>query len=133
MRRYRLIYVLCFIIILSILFQDNIVNAEKNDWTQFRLNKENNPVIKNDSINKYIDKISTNNEIRSTPVVVDDKIFVGNHDSGELSAYNIETGRLLWKNEAPNWVHSEIIHVNDRLFVGYGNRFVQENGIRGTG
>lgn len=110
------------------------VRADEYQWNQYRLNPNNNAVIKNDILNDdLVEKINTNNEVRSTPVVVGENIFIGNHESGEISAYNLTTGELLWENQAPNWIHSEIIYVNKQLFVGYGNRFMQENGMRGTG
>src|SRR5699024_660067 len=60
-------------------------------------------------------------------------MFVGNHNSGDLFAFNVLTGEKLWQNKAPNWVHSEMIYHDGRVFVGFGNRFFQDNGIRGTG
>lgn len=124
------IFLLFFICIIL----PDLVSAETNDdWTQYRFNTKNNPVIKNDSLEQVESVISTDDEIRSTPVVVGNRVFVGNHNSGNLYAFDLETGKLLWQNEAPNWVHSEMIYVNNQLFVGYGNRFPRENEIRGTG
>src|SRR5699024_2274248 len=111
------------------------VQAAEAEWNQYRENSSNNPVIENDQLDANIQKnIRTKNEVRSTPVIIEDRIFGGNHDTGELSAFNLETGELLWENQAPNWVHSEMIYVDDQIFVGYGNRSMQdESGIRGTG
>lgn len=111
------------------------VQAAEVEWNQFRENSANNPVLENDQLEKNLrNKIETKNEVRSTPVIIEDRIFVGNHDTGELSAFDLETGDLLWENQAPNWVHSEMIYVDDQIFVGYGNRSMQdEGGIRGTG
>src|SRR5699024_810525 len=67
------------------------------------------------------------------PVIVNNNLFIGNHDTGELFAFDVTTGEELWKNKAPNWVHSEMIYQNGLVYVGYGNRFFQENGVRGTG
>lgn len=126
--------ILFLIPIIMIFVNPILISAEnENDWTQFRLNSKNNPVIKNNSLKEINSIISTDDEVRSTPVIVGNKMFVGNHDSGYIYAFNIETGEELWRNQAPNWVHSEVIYVNNKLFVGYGNRFAQPNLIRGTG
>lgn len=105
----------------------------QRDWTQYRFNSSNNPVIDNNELDLFNQPIKTTNQIRSTPVVADNKVFVGNHKSGKLYAFNLNTGELLWKNQAPNWVHSEMIYVDGQLFVGYGNRYFQDSGLRGTG
>src|SRR5690625_4858085 len=128
MKTFMKIIIPVFIIYISI--NINFVNAEEDEWNQYRNNSKNNPVIKNYSLsNQFIDVLNTNNEIRSTPVISGENIYIGNHESGNISAYNLVTGELLWENQAPNWIHSEIIHTNNQLFVGYGNRFMQENGI----
>nr|WP_298412155.1 PQQ-binding-like beta-propeller repeat protein [uncultured Halomonas sp.] len=101
-------------------------------WTQYRLNPKNNPVVTNDALSGIASVFTTDNQVRSTPVVVGNRIYVGNHNSGDLQAFNLESGERLWKNRAPNWVHSEMILADDRLFVGYGNRFYQDEQIRGT-
>lgn len=104
-----------------------------DEWTQYRLNTENNPVFNSEGKKGSYDlKLKTENEIRSTPVVVGDNVYIGNHKSGDIYSYNLESGKLNWKSKAPNWIHSEIIYVNDQLFVGYGNRFFQKDGTRGT-
>ncbi|MFC3018325.1 outer membrane protein assembly factor BamB family protein [Virgibacillus litoralis] len=74
----------------------------------------------------------TAEQIRATPVVAGDKMFVGNHNSGDLFAFDVKTGEKLWQNKAPNWVHSEMIYHDGKVFVGFGNRFFQGDGIRGT-
>lgn len=107
-----------FMILIIILFSGtHFASAISNDeWTQYRLNSKNNPVISNHK-GIFDTSLKTNNEIRSTPVVVDDRIYVGNHDSGDVSAYNLETGELKWHKQAPNWVHSEMIDVDGKIFV----------------
>ncbi|WP_181349242.1 PQQ-binding-like beta-propeller repeat protein [Thalassobacillus sp. CUG 92003] len=105
-----------------------------SDWTEYRLYDTNNPVFDSDDDIPPLpaQKFKTNDEIRSTPVVVGNRIFIGNHNTGDMFAYDILTGEKLWTNQAPNWIHSEMIYKNGTLFVGFGNRFFQENGIRGT-
>ncbi|TLS35156.1 PQQ-binding-like beta-propeller repeat protein [Pseudalkalibacillus caeni] len=105
-----------------------------NEWTQYRMNFNNNPVFSNEDSRIINSSFKTGDQIRSTPVVVGDNIFIGNHGSGDIYSYNIITGDLNWENKAPNWIHSEILNVNNKLYVGYGNRFYQKKGeLRGTG
>ncbi|WP_053070596.1 PQQ-binding-like beta-propeller repeat protein [Halomonas sp. PR-M31] len=108
------------------------VTEDSKTWPQYRLNPKNNPVVTNDALSGIASVFTTDNEVRSTPVVVGNRIYIGNHDSGNLQAFNLESGERLWKNRAPNWVHSEMIYADDQLFVGYGNRFYQDEQIRGT-
>ena len=71
--------------------------------------------------------------MRATPTITDGKMFVGNHDSGYLQAFDLASGEQLWQAQAPNWVHSEMVHREGSVMVGYGNRTMGEDGIRGTG
>src|SRR5699024_11266131 len=41
--------------------------------------------------------------------------------------------RKFGENKAPNWIHSEMIFHDGKVYVGMGNRFFQDDGIRGTG
>lgn len=102
------------------------------EWTQYRMNETNNPVF-NDAGGEPLDMTSflTDNEVRATPVVVGERLFVGNHESGELLAFDITSGERIWEAQAPNWVHSEMIFHEEKLYVGYGNRFFQEPELRG--
>ena len=124
------------LLLLIINFESDILYAEEfgpDEWSQFRINSENNPVFESESNGSLEDIIETDNEIRSTPVIVGNNMYIGNHESGDIYSYNIIEEKMNWKNTAPNWIHSEIIYMNDQLFVGYGNRHFQEDGTRGTG
>ncbi|RPF54177.1 PQQ-binding-like beta-propeller repeat protein [Aquisalibacillus elongatus] len=103
------------------------------EWNQYRLNSDKNAVFNSDESPLDFGQLQTAEQIRATPVVVGDKLFVGNHNSGDLFAFNLKSGEELWRNQAPNWIHSEMIYNNGKVFVGFGNRFFQDNGIRGTG
>ncbi|MDY0394129.1 PQQ-binding-like beta-propeller repeat protein [Virgibacillus halophilus] len=81
---------------------------------------------------EYVE-FQTEDEVRATPVIAENKLFIGNHNSGDLFAFDINTGKKIWQSKAPNWIHSEMIYNEGKVYVGYGNRFFQENGIRGTG
>src|SRR5699024_4940285 len=79
--------------------------------------------------------ITPANQVRATPVVADGKILVGNHESGVLQAFDLESGDQLWRAQAPNWVHSEMLYSQGRVFVGFGNRYYEPgaDGVRGSG
>jgi outer membrane protein assembly factor BamB len=127
-----------FLLLIAFFSCNNIGSAETfgpSEWTQFRLNPENNAVFQGE-FNRTLESmtIETNDEIRSTPVVVGDNVYIGNHNSGDIYSYNLIDKKMNWTSKAPNWIHSEIIYANDQLFVGYGNRFFNaESDTRGTG
>src|SRR5699024_4109324 len=91
-----------------------------------------NAVYENSNDSMHEKTYTTSNMVRSTPVIVSDRLFIGNHDSGELFAIDVNTGEKIWEEQAPNWIHSEMIYHDEKVFVGFGNRFFQDNGIRGT-
>ena len=110
-------------------------HAADGDWTQYRATPTNNTHVTSGVEEIFAGAIPTANEVRATPVVADGKVFVGSHGTGELQAFDLSTGALLWQAQAPNWVHSEMIHADGRVFVGFGNRFFGggPEGYRGTG
>ncbi|MGP4068751.1 outer membrane protein assembly factor BamB family protein [Halobacillus sp. B29] len=122
-------------LLLSFLLPVNVSAAVfgPDSWEQYRLNKTNNPVHGGSVDEAIRKKYPTDNQLRATPVVVNDTLYIGNHNTGSLQAFNVKSGERLWKSSAPNWVHSEMIYKDGVLFVGYGNRYYQENGNRGTG
>ncbi|WP_066172630.1 PQQ-binding-like beta-propeller repeat protein [Bacillus marinisedimentorum] len=106
-----------------------------DEWLEYRLKDDNNAVYQNEGTKPLEPRIfETEDEVRSTPVVADNKIFIGNHNTGGLFAYDVLSGDLLWETKLPNWIHSEAIYHDNTVYVGFGNRFYQKNnGIRGTG
>lgn len=131
----KIIFMVCTVIIISVSW---ITPAFAEDfgppeWTQYRLNSENNPVYHSGFDGVIEDVINTNDEIRSTPVIVGNTVFIGNHNTGDIFSYDLIDKKMNWQAQAPNWIHSEIIHANDQLFVGFGNRYFQADGTRGTG
>lgn len=124
------------VLVLILLFVPDNIFAKSfgpEEWTQYRMSTDNNAVFNNDSSPLDYQLYKTANEVRATPVIVGDKLFIGNHESGDLFAFDVKSGEKLWYNEAPNWIHSEMIYHDDMVYVGYGNRFFQDNGIRGDG
>ncbi|GGF31029.1 hypothetical protein GCM10010954_32740 [Halobacillus andaensis] len=127
--------ILILSLIVTFFIVPKISSAElgPTEWEQYRLYPDKNAVYTNEEVEPLKPKVfETNDEIRATPVVIDNRMFVGNHNSGDLFAFDLNSGEKLWENEAPNWIHSEMIFQDGQLYVGYGNRFFQDNGIRGT-
>lgn len=108
-------------------------------WTQYRMYPTNNAVYQNGAKALPSDQFRTGNQVRANPVVIGNRLYIGNHDGGGMFAFDIETGKTLWHDDnphfrhAPNWIHSDMIYVNGRIFVGYGNRFFKSATVRGTG
>lgn len=124
-----LIFITLFAVVLAACGKD----FGPEEWHQYRLSSDKNAVFNNKSEPLEYTVFETANEVRSTPVVVDNNLYIGNHDTGELFAFDIHSGEKLWENQAPNWIHSEMIYHDEKVYVGIGNRFFQDNGIRGTG
>lgn len=103
-----------------------------DSWPQYRYTATNNAVVSSGLEEIYTGEIATPHEVRATPTVVEGRMFVGNHDTGELQAYDLKTGNELWQGQAPNWVPSEMVYADGVVVVGLGNRFFSHNAIRGT-
>ncbi|TDL46995.1 PQQ-binding-like beta-propeller repeat protein [Kocuria rosea] len=105
------------------------------EWTQYRLTPEKNPVIETDgSVVPAEDGFELPDEVRATPVVVGDRLYVGTHGSGTLHAFDLATGEQLWQAQAPNWIHSEMLVSEGTVYVGYGDRGQERgDGLRGDG
>lgn len=132
MRHMGIFIVILFALPINTIYAESKPSFGPEEWNQYRMNSYNNPVYKSDFDNQINVVFNSNDEIRSTPVIVDNMAYIGNHDGGEISAFDVTTGDLKWTNKAPNWIHSEIIFVNNQLFVGYGNRYMKDENIRGT-
>lgn len=112
-----------------------IASAAEGDWTQYRYAPTKNAVVHSGLDDLLDDGVDAVDQVRSTPVVADGKLFVGNHGVGALQSFDLATGDELWREQAPNWVHSEMIYADGTIFVGFGNRFAHEEipGVRGSG
>lgn len=112
-----------------------VASAAEGDWTQYRYAPTKNAHVDSGLDDLLDDGVVTADEVRSTPVIANGKMFVGNHGTGALQAFDLATGDVLWSEQAPNWVHSEMIYADGTIFVGFGNRFAHEEipGVRGSG
>jgi outer membrane protein assembly factor BamB len=107
------------------------------EWTQYRMGPTSNAVYRNSgsAANRVLPPMAyhTDAGIRATPVIINGRLFIGNHKSGDLNAFDLASGRRLWRNRAPNWVHSEMIYADGMIFVGYGDRDFITDTLRGKG
>lgn len=133
MKRLSLIIAFAGLIILLLPLNTFAAGFGPDEWHQYRMNSDKNAVFDNGSDPLEFKTFKTAEEVRATPVVVGDTLFIGNHESGDVFAFDVNTGEELWHNEVPNWIHSEMIYHDGKVYVGVGNRFFQDNGIRGTG
>lgn len=110
-----------------------------SEWTQYRLSTTHNAVFDNGASALPDRHFETSGQVRATPVVVGNHLYVGNHETGGLFAFDIRTGKALWDyyepgwRHAPNWVHEDMIYADGRLYLGYGNRMFSSADVRGTG
>lgn len=103
-----------------------------DEWTQYRNGPTNNAVIESDVEDIYTGTLESPDAIRATPVVADGKLFIGNHGAGDMQAFDLSTGEQLWHVEGMNWIHSEMIYSQGRVFVGLGHRFNPPEGENAT-
>ena len=110
-----------------------------SEWTQYRLGPSRNAVFDNGGAAQPDGRFKTGGQVRATPVVVGDRLYIGNHETGGMFAFNIQNGETLWHDDnpyfrhAPNWIHSDMVFAGGRLYVGYGNRMFASATVRGTG
>lgn len=110
-----------------------------SEWRQYRMHPSHNAVFDDGGEPLPSAFYRTGDQVRANPVVIGDRLFVGNHLTGGMFSFDIKTTKPLWHDNnpwfrhAPNWIHSDMIFVNDRIYVGYGNRVFQSATVRGTG
>lgn len=107
------------------------------EWTQYRMGPTSNAVYRDpgDQARHALPRhvYQTGAPLRATPVIANGRLYIGNHKTGGLQAFDLVSGRLLWQNRAPNWVHSEMINADGLLYVGYGDRMFVTSWLRGEG
>lgn len=110
-----------------------------SEWPQYRMNATRNAVFEDGDPALPDHHFKTRDPVRATPVVVGDHLYVGDHLSGGLFAFNVLNGDLEWGNDnpywrhAPNWVHTDMVYADGRIYLGYGNRVFENADVRGTG
>ena len=93
--------------------------ADDTNWTQFRLNARNNPVVS--SKLKAAWRIETGAPFSASPSVVGTTLFIGNN-GGTLYAVDVRTGTVLWKTTEPASLMSNPLIWNGSVIVGEGNQ-----------
>ena len=105
-----------------------------SEWTQYRGGPSRNAVFQDGTGGTEVaPAFQTDNQVRATPVIVNGRLYVGDHETGTLNAFDVRTGKKLWQAKAPNWVHSDMIEKDGVIYVGFGNRLYPSMHVRGTG
>lgn len=84
-------------------------------WPEYRLNIANNAVYDNGTPALPNDAYKVGPQVRATPVIVRNRLFIGAHETGGMYAYDLRTGKPLWHSNtpywrhAPNWSHSDMV------------------------
>ncbi len=102
-------------------------------WSKYRLDPSNNAVFGDPS--QAVRWKTTSNNVPFTNVSVANGIaYVGDMNNA-LTAYNATTGALLWNAPVNNWIMSDPIVAEGKVFVGSGDRYfhriTQDNGDKG--
>ena len=95
-------------------------------WEQYRFDTSNNALFENGDTRTPAEMYKTDNEVRASPVVAGDNLYVGTHDSGTLYSFDVFSGKENWHAELPNWIHEDSIYAEDTVYVGYGNRLFED-------
>jgi outer membrane protein assembly factor BamB len=118
-------------------FADNSFGPDA--WPEYRLDTTNNAVFDNGQGALPAHHYHLGFQVRATPVIVGNRLFIGAHGSGAMYSFNVRTGKKYWDynnpywRHAPNWIHSDMVYVDGRIYVGYGNRYFDSAAVRGTG
>lgn len=109
------------------------------EWRQYRMHPSHNAVFDDGGKPLPSAFYRTGDQVRANPVIIGDRLFIGNHLTGGMFAFDANTTKPLWHDDnpwfrhAPNWIHSDMVFVNGRIYVGYGNRVFESATVRGTG
>ncbi|KAB7705903.1 PQQ-binding-like beta-propeller repeat protein [Bacillus aerolatus] len=138
MKRNSLLLSLLLFLITGSVVQANqdMTSFGPTEWEQYRINTSNNAVFSNGNTRTTTQTYKTSDEVRANPVIVENSLYVGTHNTGDLYSFDVFSGKINWKAQVPNWIHTDAIYADDLVFVGYGNRkfanpYLQK--IRGTG
>jgi eukaryotic-like serine/threonine-protein kinase len=92
--------------------------AMPTQWTKFRLNAQNNPVIDLDAAPSWT--VETHGAISASPSVVDGVLYLGNN-AGALYAIDVTSGRVRWTYQVKNPFMSDPLVYKGVVIVGEGN------------
>jgi eukaryotic-like serine/threonine-protein kinase len=87
-------------------------------WTKFRLNPQNNPVIELAGAPSWT--VETHGAISASPSVVDGVLYLGNN-AGSFYAIDVTSGRVRWTYHVTNPIMSDPLVYAGVVIVGEGN------------
>jgi outer membrane protein assembly factor BamB len=87
-------------------------------WTQFRLNPQNNPVIAFNGAPSW--SVETHGPFSSSPAVVDGTLYLGNNRGG-VYAVDVKTGQVKWSAYFRNPIMSNPLVYDHLVIIGEGN------------
>lgn len=123
MRGRKLILVLLFLTILSPLFysKDSVLAqpAQTSDWPMFHHDLANTGFVDSEGpdVPNLAWKYYTDQDIYSSPAVVDGKVFIGCGDH-YVYCLNSSDGNLIWRYQTGDHVPSSPAIVDGRLYIG---------------
>lgn len=88
------------------------------EWTQFRLNGFNDPVIAFNGTPHWA--VETHGAFSSSPAIVDNTVYIGNNKGG-LYALDLSTGDVRWVYHVQNPIMSNPLVYNGIVIIGEGN------------
>ncbi|HEV7179857.1 MAG TPA: PQQ-binding-like beta-propeller repeat protein [Candidatus Baltobacteraceae bacterium] len=89
-----------------------------SEWTQFRLNAQNNAVVPGNLSATWF--VRTGGPISASPTIVDGTIYIGNN-AGWLYALDAASGSVKWRFRVSDPLMSAPLVYNDLVIVGEGN------------
>jgi len=107
-------------------------------WTQYRGTPSHNAVFTNrhPTVTTIAPTFPVGGSIASNPVITHGRLYIGNltgRTKGNITAFDVATGKRLWQTATPNQVMSDIVYADDILYAGYGNKYFDARDVRGTG
>jgi outer membrane protein assembly factor BamB len=92
--------------------------AMPTQWTKFRLNPQNNPVVELAGAPSWT--VETHGAISASPSVVDGVLYLGNN-AGALYAIDVSSGHVRWTYRVTNPIMSDPLVFEGVVIVGEGN------------
>lgn len=123
MKRQIVIIMLSLLLFLPAFFSGLSVSGESQGiWPMFRNNALGTSFTSEigPSTNNVLWTFATQDDIRSSPAVVDNRVYVGS-DDGFLYSIDVESGNQIWKTYAGKHVYfSSPAVANNQVFIGGG-------------
>ncbi len=92
-----------------------------SQWPKYRLNQNNNAVWTSSAASGARWKTHVGAIFFTTASVVDGVVYIGTQDN-KVMALDASSGKLLWTTAVNNWIMSDIIVADGKVFAGSGDR-----------